>query len=125
MGQCCASRGKQVFEVDSDSSDKTYTVTAFVEGEFPTCSCVAYAIQRNRNGGKNMGAPGMCKHIKRVLAETCTWKQKHGDPRIPRDGKCPECGGPVIDPEAQDTDSAKTVDGLLNILQDLKPKDRS
>lgn len=37
VGQICEQRAKQVFEVESDSSDKTYTVTAFVEGEFPTC----------------------------------------------------------------------------------------
>lgn len=123
--QVCAERAKQVYEVASDSSDKVYTVTAFVEGEFPTCLCTAYAIQRNRNGGKNMGAPGMCKHIKRVLAETCTWKQQAGDPRVPRDGRCPDCGGPVVDPDAQDAQSKQAVDGLLNILEGLKPKDHA
>lgn len=56
----------QHFEVDSDSSDRRYLVTYGLEGPYLHCTCVSYAIKRNRAGG--LGHPGRCKHIDQVEA---------------------------------------------------------
>ncbi len=54
------------YEVGSaTSANKTYLVT--LDGDLGThrCTCAAWAIKRNRNGG--LGAPSHCKHIQAVI----------------------------------------------------------
>lgn len=57
-------RGKDVFEVGSESSSRVYLVTWGTEGEFWSCTCTAYAIGRNKAGG--MGCKFVCKHIREI-----------------------------------------------------------
>lgn len=57
-------RGKDVFEVGSETSSRVYLVTWGTEGEFWSCTCTAYAIGRNKAGG--MGCKFVCKHIREI-----------------------------------------------------------
>lgn len=58
-------KGLDVYEVDSDSSDRAYMVSWGTEGgDFWVCTCTRYAIDRNKAGG--LGNPGNCKHVKQV-----------------------------------------------------------
>ncbi len=96
MTQRCA-KADNVIEVHSDSNyDKTYKVT-FAHDALPTCTCVSFAIGRNRMKSRKPTKPGnqdaFCKHIERVWHLWCTWE---GEPLIPGFSICPQCGGPSL-----------------------------
>lgn len=59
--------GDTAWEVQSDSTDKTYTVNLTSSEGWPTCTCTAFAINRNRAVGKGL-TPKNCKHITSVIA---------------------------------------------------------
>ena len=85
---CSNSLQDGIFPIQSDSSDKQYMVD--FRQVPPTCTCVSYAIKRNRAGGKNHGGAAICKHIERVYDMKCDFdSRKHGESMIP---VCPHCG---------------------------------
>lgn len=94
MERCTAS---DEILVGSDSSSKKYTVS-FRE-VLPTCTCVSFAIGRNkakaRLDGKRIKDSGnkdaWCKHIDRVYDSACRWR---GTTIIP--GLCPQCSGSTV-----------------------------
>lgn len=91
----CQQNAPMQFWADSDSSSKKYRVRAFMPNEPDTCECTAFAIARNRAGGKNHGGVGMCKHIRRIRQDVCPWDENNNNPQtIP--GICPICGGPTV-----------------------------
>lgn len=58
------------YKVESEKlRNKIYTVLTGTDSpsDFPTCTCTAFAIARNRAGGKKFAAS--CKHIRRVIDE--------------------------------------------------------
>lgn len=59
--------GDTAWEVQSDSTDKTYTVNLTSSEGWPTCTCTAFAINRNRAVGRGQ-TPKNCKHITSVIA---------------------------------------------------------
>lgn len=82
----------EIIITSSSSANKTYTVS-FKE-LLGTCTCIAYAISRNRSvsnkpNRKPHHQSAWCKHIEKAIDRgVCRWR---GDPLIP--GICPECGG--------------------------------
>lgn len=52
-----------VFQVGSETSDRTYIVD--MSGDHPTCTCTAWAIARNRAHSAGKPPPG-CKHVRQV-----------------------------------------------------------
>lgn len=60
-------RGTDVYEIESESSTRNYLVSWGTEGDFFSCSCVSYAIGRNRAGG--LGYPFECKHVRAVVEQ--------------------------------------------------------
>lgn len=86
--QICKNSIQGIFHVASDSADKQYIVD--FRQVPPTCTCVSYAIRRNRAGGKNHGGAAICKHIERAYDMKCDFdSRKHGESMIP---VCPHCG---------------------------------
>ncbi len=82
-----------VFEMESDSdASKVYKVNMAPP---PTCTCIAFAIGRNRAKSnkpvKTFGPQqAWCKHIQRVYDITCSFDSRiHGTSMIPI---CPLCG---------------------------------
>jgi hypothetical protein len=90
----------QEFAVDSSSANKKYRVRCFLPDEPATCDCVAFAIARNRAGGKNHGGTAVCKHIRQVMKDVCPWTDGFGVAQT-IEGVCPECGGETVDTEAK------------------------
>lgn len=127
--QRCDQMNQTEFAIESSSSTKKYRVRTFLpEGEPPTCDCIAFAISRNRDGGKNNGGHGWCKHIDQVHARTCQW-QDGVDPEpqtIP--GICPRCGGTASDaaitflPESPKEAADKVTESLQALMADLEAK---
>lgn len=121
----CSQMDQTEFQVESSSSTKKYRVRAFLPTEPPTCDCVAFAISRNRDGGKNHGGTGWCKHIKQITeGDICTWDEAHPEVQtLP--GVCPRCGGPTSDttpvvmPENPDKAAAAAVERLLAMSAEL------
>lgn len=127
----CAQMSQTVYTMASDSSaDKVYTVRAFLpDGSDPTCDCTAFAISRNRDGGKNHGGKGWCKHVQRALAGVCQWQATpDAEPQtIP--GVCPRCGGPTTPdaaptfiPENPKEQVATVTESLLKMAADLEAR---
>lgn len=123
--QKCEQMAQTEFTMESSSSTKKYRVRAFLpDAEPPTCDCVAFAISRNRDGGKNHGGAGWCKHIKKVLDETCTWQEGAEDQTVP--GVCPRCFGPTTDaaptviPEDKDKAAEVVTAKLLDLVKSLE-----
>ena len=59
-----------LFEVESESSTKTYFVDVRgkgVDGDPHTCTCTRYAINKNRAGGDGYQGE-TCKHLREVYA---------------------------------------------------------
>lgn len=125
--QRCDQMNQTEFVIESSSSSKSYRVRAFLpDDEQPTCDCIAYAISRNRNGGKNHGASGWCKHLDQVMARTCSW-QEGIDPEIQTLANvCPRCGGSAsaakatVLPESPKEAAAKVTDSLQALMADLE-----
>jgi hypothetical protein len=94
----CEERARNSYPVMSDTSTKTYTVTLF-NGP-PTCTCMAYAMGKNRAVSTKPGAkPGKawCKHIDRMYGIICDWTSDQQDEYtagpLP---ECPKCGNAAI-----------------------------
>jgi len=69
------------------SSNKPYTVS--VKDLLPTCTCPAFAINKNRAKSMKPGvryATATCKHIQAQFDRLCRFR---GEPVIP--GLCPRC----------------------------------
>jgi hypothetical protein len=93
---CCADF-EATFQIESDSTDKMYTIDSGPDGL--TCDCMAW---RFKKGDKE------CKHTREVLQKGCFWHPQSesgtGELRpVSRDETvhvpgqtCPGCGGPVI-----------------------------
>lgn len=127
--QRCDQMNKTEFVVESSSSTKEYRVRAFLpDDEPPTCDCVAFAISRNRDGGKNHGGKGWCKHLEQIMDETCTWQDGiEPEPQtIP--GVCPRCGGSASEadatvlPESPVKAAEVVTQSLQNLMADLEKK---
>lgn len=117
----CEQNVNTEFQVDSSSASKKYRVRAFLPDEPPTCDCVAFAIARNRDGGKNHGGTAICKHIRKVLSETCGWMDVPGADAQKIPGVCPLCAGPTRDstPVVMPEDPNKAADEAVARLQAL------
>lgn len=125
--QRCEQMAQTEFVMESDSSTKKYRVRAFLPNdEPPTCDCVAFAISRNRDGGKNHGGTGWCKHIERVMKQTCTWQEGISPEPQTIQGICPVCGGPATDseatvlPESPKEAADKVAESLVALMRDLE-----
>lgn len=92
----CQQNAAMQFWAESDSSNKKYRVRAFMPDEPDTCECTAFAIARNRAGGKNHGGVGTCKHIKRIRANICPWTESDTTRGQSIVSVCPLCGGPTV-----------------------------
>lgn len=68
----------------------------------PKCTCVAFAIARNRAVSvrpdveeRYPEAIAFCKHLDMVYDSTCHYTEaKDGEPLF--DGRCPHCSGPTV-----------------------------
>lgn len=125
--QHCDQISSTEFSVESSSSSKEYRVRCFLpDGEAPTCTCPAFAISRNRDGGKNHGGVGWCKHIDEVMASTCQWQDGISDEEQTIPGVCPLCGGstsesaPLVLPESPKQAAAKVTESLMALMADLE-----
>jgi hypothetical protein len=96
MWQCSSATGWRR-EVESSSSDTTYTVSyGPSDPQDPyaykySCDCRSYKFDSGTDEN------GHCKHIRQVRDERCGWSQQMdgGKPRENGDGEreCPQCGG--------------------------------
>lgn len=125
----CTSQRETDRTVESASSTKVYRVRVFLpDGEPWTCDCVSFAINRNREGGKNHGGTGWCKHLEAIRRETCVWTSDELDSPTRLGGLdfCPRCGLEVFEasaivlPESEKAAVAAVTDKLLAILDDLR-----
>lgn len=123
--QRCAQMSQTEFTIESSSSTKTYRVRAFLPEDEPwTCDCVAYNIARNRDGGKNHGGRGWCKHLEEIHKTVCSWQEGAEIQSIP--GVCPRCGGPTTEapilvlPESPKQAAEKVTASLLAMQKDLE-----
>lgn len=127
MTQVCAQRHKVATEgilFPSSSSDKIYKVTAYRPNEFPFCSCPSYIFQRSKiakaEGVHQNTIPGTCKHLQKVLAGSCDWRQDTEE-QYQFNDICPKCAGPLVEegdysiPE----DPTHAVDDLRALMADL------
>lgn len=97
--QVCSKLVKGVYEVGSSSGSKNYKVN--FDNCPPTCTCVAFAIARNRAGGKNHGGAAICKHINSIYDSACDFdSRKHGESMLPI---CPHCGAKLETVDATST----------------------
>lgn len=122
----CTSAPIGVHKMQSDSdASKVYIVDigpptpSFPSGQ-SVCSCIAYAIDRNRKGGKNHGAWGDCKHIRRRIAEGgCGWSSIDGVaqtfPNI-----CPLCQDATV--EYTPITGTEDVDEIITRLKALRDR---
>jgi hypothetical protein len=124
--QKCKQMATTEHAVTSSSSTKKYRVRAFLpDGEPPTCDCTAFAISRNRDGGKNHGGKGWCKHITYVYDNTCSWQEGVSAERQKINGICPVCGGPTVTgeitalPESPVKAAELAAERLLALAADL------
>jgi hypothetical protein len=122
----CSQMNQTEYVAKSDSSTKEYRVRAFLpNGDTPTCDCVAFAISRNRDGGKNHGGAGWCKHIERTIKDTCTWQDDGSVPQTIA-GVCPACGGPAEDreimvlPESPKEAASAVIESLTALARELE-----
>jgi hypothetical protein len=121
--QVCAARHQLATEgikVPSESSSKTYKCTAYRPNEYPFCPCPDYIFRRAKaareDGVDQRTIPFECKHLVKLLRETCSWQQEGpGDYRY--DDTCPECGGPVVEDETDDAPS--DLEDLKRLLEEL------
>lgn len=127
--QHCQQMEQNCWLVPSDSKpSKKYTVTAF-KGEPPTCTCVAFAIGRNRGKSNKRGAkPGRawCKHIEYVYDTVCQWDSDSDKVQL-EPGVCPMCGGPTaFDDDDQDipeiTTETAALDSLKSMIAEIEAK---
>lgn len=125
--QRCNDMNTTEFLVGSSSSTKEYRVRAFLpDDEPPTCDCIAFAISRNRDGGKTNGGKGWCKHIDQVLANNCSWQESISSETQIIDGVCPRCGGatsgsaPIVLPESPSAAADKVAHSLQALMADLE-----
>lgn len=125
--QRCDQMNQTEFSIESSSSTKKYRVRAFLpKADPPTCDCIAFAISRNRDGGKNHGGHGWCKHIDQVLASTCQWQEGVSPEPQTIPGVCPVCGGTASDaevtvlPESPKEAAAKVTESLVSLMADLE-----
>lgn len=90
--------GTGVYQVASETSDRTYVVD--LNNDPPTCSCTHWAIGRNRAVGAGKTIPG-CKHTREVVANASEktvddlralladlYDARPTEPTL----KCPSCG---------------------------------
>lgn len=107
--QRCAQMTRPFYPVASDSdADKKYEVRIWTPGEFPSCTCVSFKINKNKianqlgGGGKGAGkglaegTAAWCKHLTYIEKSVCHWEQKD-DADFRFDATCPKCHGPVVD----------------------------
>lgn len=83
----CLNHTRQVY----GSSAKPYTVSR--KGGTATCTCIAFAIGKNRMKSDRLDVRqgiAWCKHIEAQFDTLCWWE---GDPILP--GHCDECLGPT------------------------------
>lgn len=77
----------------SDPYKKYEVVLRPVDSKYPKCTCVAFAMARNRARkgleGHNLDVDATCKHIKEVLTTACDWT---GDADV-----CPKCGAEAVE----------------------------
>lgn len=103
--------------------DKKYNTYIFREvGN--TCTCFPFLTGRKKlvkNGGSDDEVRNFtCSHVKHLLANTCDWVQQPSDD-YEFSGKCPKCGGPVVDADgliAPDTDA--TIADLRALFAELR-----
>jgi hypothetical protein len=82
------------------SGSKPYIVRMVGKEGLPSCTCTAYAINRNRSVSIKPGvidAIAWCKHLEGQFDRLCGWI---GEPVIP--GMCDNCSGPTEPVEVQE-----------------------
>jgi hypothetical protein len=132
----CSENAPMEFVAASESSSSTYRVRAFLpDNEPPTCFCTNYVMQRNRAGGLDAarelhrkGQTVTCKHIRKILAETCPWTIESKE-KQKIEGVCPKCGSPTEDdshttvlPENVNKAADVAIASLLALAGDLSEK---
>lgn len=104
----------------SGSAKKPYIVS-FADPTAPTCTCVSFAIGRNRAKArvdgrkyKNQGnTEAWCKHIDKEYDNACMWR---GTTLIP--GICPRCGSKTV---ALNEPAVAVVDSIAPVPQGAAP----
>lgn len=126
--QRCEQMTHGSYQVPSDSqARKFYTVTAF-GGVPPTCTCVAFAIGRNRTKStKSSSKQGeaWCKHIEYIFDTTCQW-DSGSDIVQTQPGVCPSCGTLTVwdddDGEVTEVASETAVSSLQDMIAEIESK---
>lgn len=130
--QRCDQMNQGEYRIEASKGDKFYRVRAFLPDDDPsTCDCVAFAISRNRDGGKLHGGTGWCKHLAKVMDTTCQWQEGLAPEKQTIAGVCPKCGGTssegaaVVLPESPTKAAEIVTDKLLAMMQDLEGRQAS
>lgn len=115
----CSSNPIGVFNAESmTNANKMYTVQ-ITENGMNTCTCIAFAMKRNKLGGNSaIGTPECtCKHIQAILLtrSACGWSSTLTD-EPSKFGVCPRC---YNDTEIYDTRDPSTID-LDELMEDFK-----
>lgn len=119
------SKSNKPFPSKSDPSRKPYRTYAFRDGEMPMCTCLPFLTGRKREAKKLGVSVGeitySCSHLKRVLTETCDWRQET-DADYQWNQTCPKCGDELIDTDTYDVpdDPEGQIDDLRILLAELK-----
>lgn len=93
MKKVCMTQLQPVLATSKSDPYKKYEITLRpVDSKYPKCTCVAFAMARNRARkgleGQNADVEAQCKHIKEVLKTACDWT---GDADV-----CPKCGSKTV-----------------------------
>ena len=87
--QCEASHGPKSFEVGGTEEYQQHGL--FSERHVPFCSCKSYEFSK--------AEPRWCKHLQKIIDETCPWHQVTHKAPVNLDNTCPLCGGPTVQVE--------------------------
>lgn len=114
----CGSSAIGNFTVESHTNKKkTYDLRITEDGR-NTCTCIAFAMKRNKLGGNSaIGNPECtCKHINALLAtrNACGWTSVEGE-KAKFETVCPRC---FHDTEEFDPRDPETID-LDELMQDF------
>lgn len=127
----CEQRVKNRYEVMSDTSTKVYIVTLF-NGP-PTCTCMAFAMGKNRAVSTKPGAkPGKawCKHIDRLFEHinrgdfgiVCDWTSEQTEDYVAGPVPvCPKCGMDAIwDDDLEPIEEVAAENALASLAEMIK-----
>lgn len=88
-------------EMCSDMDRASFDVGGYVqtgvfsERNYPHCTCPAYTYGKRTVSFGGRLYPQVCKHIKQVQTDMCTWHEQWGTHQV-APGVCPECGKATV-----------------------------